>query len=320
MDSSSLHWTQIIVTAAITTLLSVAGSIFYFHYTDRSPDLYYEIFPAASFVKDEIEVGIQTATIQNIGDKEADDVQVYFELAANTAVQDLKVEPSSPAIRSEITRETNSIEFAFPRLNPTESVRFSLLFEKGRTGVSQVAVRAKGINGRTGPKESDDLLSKFLAVVASIVGAALGALVMFLSRSSLEIGLSNIFAKQQKVVDEELRQVRTRGNDEVDLEKLLQENRYRLYFNPAIPGDVKSKIMVFGDGGRILEGRNRNENSWRISDDFLELVDSDGLVHSRFYYSASNHSFYHTNDNDTGSIRKHNIRDQYMVPERNVGA
>jgi len=319
MDSSSPNWTQIIVTAAITTLLSVAGSIFYFHYTERSPDLYYEIFPAASFSKGDVEVGIQTATIQNVGDKEADDVQVYFEIAENTAVQDLKVETSSPAIRSKITREAKSIEIVFPRLNPAESVRFSLLFEKGKAGVSQISVRAKGVNGRTGLKESDDLMPQFLASVTAVVGAAVGILITFLSRSSLELGLSNLFFKQRKVVDEELRQVRTRGNDEVDLAELLLNNRYRLYFNPAVPGNAKSKIMAFGKGGQILEGRNRNENSWRITGEFLELVDSEGAVHSRFYYSANNQSFYHTNDPDTGSIRKHNIRDQYMIPEAHVG-
>ena len=318
MEKSSLNWTHIIVTAAITTLLSVAGSIFFFHYTERSPNLYYEIFPIASFSKEDVEVGIQTAMVENVGDKEADDVQVYFALAESTAVQDLKVEPSSPAIRSMITRSSDSLEVTFPRLNPDEFVRFSLLFEKGKYGVSEIAVRAKGITGRTGPKESDDAPLNILAIVWSILGAATGVLIMFLSRSSLEIGLGSIFSKQRKVVDEELRLVRTRGNDRVNLIELLQHNRYRLHFNPAL-GDSKSKIMAFGDGGQILEGKNQNEHSWRIAGEFLELVNSEGLVHSRFYYSSNNHSFYHTNDPDTGSIRKHGIRDQYMVPEQGIG-
>ena len=75
-----------------------------------------------------------------------------------------------------------------------------------------------------------------------------------------------------------------------------------------------TKIMRFGKGGVILDGKNKNESSWRIQSGYLELLDSDGQVHSRFYYNPVSKRFSHTNDLDTGSIRKHSIRDQYMLP------
>jgi hypothetical protein len=95
----------------------------------------------------------------------------------------------------------------------------------------------------------------------------------------------------------------------------LLSSKYRLFFNPEVPGLSKTKIMQFGNDGRILEGQNKNESSWRIRSDFLELVDEQGGVHSRFYYSPSDGRFYQTNDPDNGSISKHGIRDQYMIPE-----
>lgn len=100
------------------------------------------------------------------------------------------------------------------------------------------------------------------------------------------------------------------------MKSLLIGTKYRLFFNPRVPGMSKTKIMRFGKNGAILEGKNDNESSWRIRSGFLELLDSDGQVHSRFYYNPDKNRFDHTNDPDTGSIRKHSIRDQYMLPEK----
>jgi hypothetical protein len=68
--------------------------------------------------------------------------------------------------------------------------------------------------------------------------------------------------------------------------------------------------MRFSPDGRIVEGGNRNEHSWRVLDGQLELLQADGTVHSRFNYSPGHGMFFHTNDPDTKSLR-----DQYMAPE-----
>jgi formylglycine-generating enzyme required for sulfatase activity len=102
---------------------------------------------------------------------------------------------------------------------------------------------------------------------------------------------------------------------EDQLKKILTNTKYRLFFNPTVSGLTKSKIMKFDPNGQILEGQNNNETTWRIRQDLLELLDNKGNVHSRFYYSADDKRFFHTNDPDTGSILKHGIRDQYMIPE-----
>jgi len=99
------------------------------------------------------------------------------------------------------------------------------------------------------------------------------------------------------------------------IESLLIGTNWRLFFNPNKKPKA-SKIMRFGENGAISVGQNNNESSWQIRIGFLELLDSDAHVHSRFYYNPDNNRFSHTNDPDTGSIRKHSIRDQYMLPEK----
>lgn len=84
--------------------------------------------------------------------------------------------------------------------------------------------------------------------------------------------------------------------------------KYRLYFNPA-KGPEASKEMLFGKDGSIEIGRNDNEHTWRLTDEFLELVQKDGRVHSRFRYDSRSRIFNHTNDKDTLSIKG-----QYIIP------
>lgn len=87
---------------------------------------------------------------------------------------------------------------------------------------------------------------------------------------------------------------------------------YRLVFNPA-KGKAGSKLMLFGPEGKIIEGSNSNESSWRVTDGKLELLQSDGLVHSRFNFDRPTKIFTHTNDNDTRSTRG-----QYLTPDHDA--
>ena len=83
------------------------------------------------------------------------------------------------------------------------------------------------------------------------------------------------------------------------LERLLQSRDWRLIFNPP----HRTKPIQFGPNDRILAGQNKNEHWWRIEDDKLEIMQSDGRVHSRFMYDESEGKFFHTNDPDTSSIQ-----------------
>jgi hypothetical protein len=101
----------------------------------------------------------------------------------------------------------------------------------------------------------------------------------------------------------------------MDIESLIVRQTWRLFYNPRVPGLSKSKPIRFGAGGKILEGHNNNETAWRAQNGLLELLNDQGGVHGRFYYSPTDQRFFSTNDPDIGAITKHRIQDQYLMPE-----
>lgn len=91
------------------------------------------------------------------------------------------------------------------------------------------------------------------------------------------------------------------------LDQLL-EKEWRLVFNPKSQSRG-SKTITFNEDFTIGKGRNNNENTWRSSSDFLELIDGSGEVFSRFRFDQANEVFRHTNDEDTRSLK-----DQLIEP------
>jgi len=96
---------------------------------------------------------------------------------------------------------------------------------------------------------------------------------------------------------------------DVVIKEAILKQPYKLVFNPK-KGKPGQKLMLFGSDGKILEGDNNNESSWAIKNGKLELIQSDGEVHSRFNFDTNTKVFTHTNDSDTKSIKG-----QYLTPE-----
>ncbi|SDA56957.1 hypothetical protein SAMN03159475_1902 [Pseudomonas sp. NFPP33] len=94
-----------------------------------------------------------------------------------------------------------------------------------------------------------------------------------------------------------------------EISEAIRRRPYRLQFNPK-RGINGSKIMMFGPDGKILEGSNDNEFSWRTFNGRLEFLNKEGKVFSRFNFDPTSNLFLHTNDPDTLSIKG-----QYLVPE-----
>ena len=94
------------------------------------------------------------------------------------------------------------------------------------------------------------------------------------------------------------------GKVENDLLGLLPSNRWVLVFNPA---SQKAKEISFEEDGSIGEGKNKNEDHWRVRGEFLEILNSEGTVFSRFRFNKRDKNFEHTNDDDTLSIRSQKI-------------
>jgi hypothetical protein len=313
-NGRGIAWGQIAVSGLFSAALGVISSINVFQYTTKTPELIYETFPPTDFSSQTTQLSIYNAKIENVGDKEAEDIQVRFELHAPATIDEFQVEPSLKSIVFNYSpgKQANVREVEFPRLNPGESSRFSILSSRGQDAPVEIEVRAKGITGRAEREQTSGDRSTYLALLAGTLSASAGALALLLVWGRAH----NLFASQRRVLDQELRLVRTRRQlQQDDLQQILLNRKYRLFYNPAVPGLSKSKIMRFGQNGQIIEGKNNNETSWRIRRGQLEFLNNNDNVHARFYYSADDERFYHTNDPDTGTIQKHGIRDQYMVPE-----
>lgn len=91
------------------------------------------------------------------------------------------------------------------------------------------------------------------------------------------------------------------------LERELFNWEWHFVFNPAAYEESKGtsgwKRVTFEDGGRVAEGRNNNEDSWRADGNLLEFLNDKGEVYSRFKFDADARRFDHTNDADTKSIK-----------------
>jgi hypothetical protein len=317
-DTGRIEWGQVVITIFITAFLSLVVGIVLYHYTSKAPDLVYESFPPSDFTKQATQISIYNARVENAGNKEAEDVQVYLELPSSCNIQDMKVEPNLKSIEYTVLPPVvqNVREIRFPRLNQDESSTFSILVDKGEAAQLKIEVRGKGITGHAQRKEKSNVVLPFLSLLLGLFGVAMATTFAVSGRWHSARRIGEVFTSQKSLLDKELQLVRTQDKTPQDhLVEILLGTRFRLFFNPKIPGLSKTKIMRFGKNGAILEGQNRNESSWRMRSDFLELLDSHSQVHSRFYYSPSDNRFYHTNDPDTGSIQRHSIRDQYMLPE-----
>jgi len=90
------------------------------------------------------------------------------------------------------------------------------------------------------------------------------------------------------------------------LNLLLKGRRFVFVFNPT---HGQAKLVTFLSGGEIGEGRNSNEDTWRIRRGALEVLAKDGKIYSRFVHDKKSGKLAHTNDPDTRSIHG-----QYMIP------
>lgn len=95
-------------------------------------------------------------------------------------------------------------------------------------------------------------------------------------------------------------------SDEAELVRRLLMLRYQLFYHP---NDTKMwKYMTFGPNGKIYEGCNANEHSWRIRAGRLEFLDDRGALFSEFRFHNASLSWRHTN-----ALKTRSVRNQYMV-------
>ena len=240
---SIIAWGQTLMGGLIGMFFTVVAGIILYQYQTKSADLVYETFPPTGFTSKANQLTIYNIRVENIGDQEAEDVQVRFELSSSTVIQDLQVEPKLKSISYNVSSPTqaNIKEITFSTLNPGESSSFSILSDKGKDDPLKIEVRARGIVGHSErDRGSTDWVWSFIFVLGGAVVAVGGVW------SSLRISgqFQKLSASTKMVLDQELRLVRTRGKTtEQELEKILLGTPFRLFFNPSMHGNALAGII-----------------------------------------------------------------------------
>lgn len=96
------------------------------------------------------------------------------------------------------------------------------------------------------------------------------------------------------------------ADQNISLEDKLLSAAWMLQYNPSSPNARKQ--VTFNSDGTVKDGRNDNEDRWRVRNGMLEFINKDGNTFSRFEYDPKQLKFLHTNDEDTLSLRG-----QYMT-------
>lgn len=104
--------------------------------------------------------------------------------------------------------------------------------------------------------------------------------------------------------------VGSQASEEMGLQTFLISKPFRLYYKPSVPEGHKR--MVFAPDGKITEGVDDNEHTWRLRNQKLEFVHKDGHLFSRFAYDPKTRIFNNTGDADTKCRRQ-----QYMKVDDN---
>lgn len=302
-----------LVWALIGGVITVVGGIVVFYFTDKAPDLVFQSFPPSQVVTDTAAVSIYSVRLDNTGNKEATAVQVYLALPEGSAVDDVQVEPSLRSIDFTKTRQAaNAFEVLFPLLNPGDGSQFSLLVSRADDAALSVEVRANGVTGRV--RQSDDdgqltLLNDVLGLIAVLVSGAAIVLATFAKALDFRLFLQRGFTRQ-------IRALQSRSNEptvtDAELTQRLLNHAFRFHYNPSLSLN-KSKLMRFGPNGAILEGGNKNETTWRLSNGLFEFLNAKNEINSRFYYSSSDQTFYQVPDADTVAVSQASIGDQYFM-------
>lgn len=117
------------------------------------------------------------------------------------------------------------------------------------------------------------------------------------------IGSSSILPIVRRILEKSRHK---REASEADLLQILPRRRWRFVFNPTRSTGGEKEI-TFNEDGEIGDGGNRNETNWRVRGEFVEILNSEGQVYSRFTYDPKTGVFHHTNDDDTSSLRSQRI-------------
>lgn len=136
--------------------------------------------------------------------------------------------------------------------------------------------------------ENFELRKEIVRPILIVLAALISGLIGYFSSNVSKIKNSNI---------------RKLSNKEFKLYAALTNPNFHWWLHYNVKNPEAKKHISLGTNGEILEGKNKNENTWRINNGFLEFLNNQRQVFSRFDYNENSGKFIHTNDNDTLSLK-----------------
>lgn len=184
MQESKFNWTQIVIAALITGVVTVGTGMLLFWFQEREPLLTFSTAETIPFAGAEKIIGIYNLRISNQGKKEVRDVVCVVRIPSS-AIEQSKVSVNPANRHSEETRG-DAFTVHISGLNPTEEASVSVLASSTQAlpNKPEIALRAAGV---TGVEQStvDKNINNPILIIASGIGVLVSMALLFIFPSNL---------------------------------------------------------------------------------------------------------------------------------------
>jgi len=161
-----IQWKSVLVTAAVTLLVTFVAQMGVSYFQSRDPLLVYDTTQSIPFYGEKGLVGIYQVTLKNEGKRLAEDVICPIKIPGGKIEQYRVSADASQTVGQETSGD--SLRLQLPSLNPSEMLSVSLLASStnGLPPSPEVAFRAKGFQGAKKSETAGD--SQSALEIASI--------------------------------------------------------------------------------------------------------------------------------------------------------
>lgn len=179
---------ELILAAFISVITTVLASYIFYSYTNKEPNVSFELLPISSFVGDKNPLSIVNITVANDGNKEAELINGYFKFDSTTYIDEEKVGPTPPSIKFLFEKKSsNFYEFSCALLNPGEKISFTFLCRKAIIERNiEIQLRGRGIKiykkDQSKPSEPNITILFLGTLLMMILASAIIAFVIFHQR------------------------------------------------------------------------------------------------------------------------------------------
>lgn len=169
----NINWTQSILTAIITLIVSIGGGMILFNLQFQKPILVYKTEKILPFKSQTQNLNIYHFKFENNGNKLAEEISGNIQLFP-AKIKDVNIKTDFP-INIEISNDSLSLRFSTNSLNPNETFKLSILAtsEKNFPNTPIIKLRAKGLIGEKieeNVNKNDEIpYEKYLILVVSLI-------------------------------------------------------------------------------------------------------------------------------------------------------